>query len=185
MNHWTNGKRWLSFALAMTMLLSLLCVSASANAPSGSLEEAKASLADVTITQTYNTKPAANAVHDYRTDGSDVFVTYAAELRMTDVMAEYLTMRQTQLCKADFNVKMNVELDWLDWTAAGNQLTFTFQARAARWQHRRGLQLQAEKLRRKDEVLHLRHHGHQVLDRGELEERRLLRPDGAHLLPCR
>ena len=52
MNHWTNGKRWLSFALAMTMLLSLLCVSASANAPSGSLEEAKASLADVTITQT-------------------------------------------------------------------------------------------------------------------------------------
>lgn len=128
MNHWTNGKRWLSFALAMTMLLSLLCVSATANAPSGSLEEAKASLADVTITQTYNTKPAANAVHDYRTDGSDVFVTYAAELRMTDVMAEYLTMRQTQLCKADFNVKMNVELDWLDWTAAGNQLTFTFQS---------------------------------------------------------
>ena len=128
MNHWTNGKRWLSFALAMTMLLSLLCVSATANAPSSSLEEAKASLADVTITQTYNTKPAANAVHDYRTDGSDVFVTYAAELRMTDVMAEYLTMRQTQLCKADFNVKMNVELDWLDWTAAGNQLTFTFQS---------------------------------------------------------
>ena len=128
MNHWTNGKRWLSFALAMTMLLSLLCVSASANAPSGSLEEAKASLADVTITQTYNTKPAANAVHDYRTDGSDVFVTYAAELRMTDVMAEYLTARQTQLCKADFNVKMNVEFDWLDWTAAGNQLTFTFQS---------------------------------------------------------
>lgn len=128
MNHWTNGKRWLSFALAMTMLLSLLCVSATANAPSGSLEEAKASLADVTITQTYNTKPTANAVHDYRTDGSDVFVTYAAELRMTDVMAEYLTMRQTQLCKADFNVKMNVELDWLDWTAAGNQLTFTFQS---------------------------------------------------------
>lgn len=128
MNHWTNGKRWLSFALAMTMLLSLLCVSASANASSGSLEEAKASLADVTITQTYNTKPAANAVHDYRTDGSDVFVTYAAELRMTDVMAEYLTARQTQLCKAGFNVKMNVELDWLDWTAAGNQLTFTFQS---------------------------------------------------------
>ena len=128
MNHWTNGKRWLSFALAMTMLLSLLCMSASANAPSGNLEEAKASLADVTITQTYNTKSAANAVHDYRTDGSDVFVTYAAELRMKDVMAEYLTMRQTQLCKAGFNVKMNVELDCLDWTAAGDTLTFTFKS---------------------------------------------------------
>lgn len=124
MNHWTNGERWLSFALAMTMLLSLLCMSASAV----DLNEAKASLANVSITQTYNKKTAASAVHDYRTDGSDVFVTYAAELCMTDVMAEYLTMRQTQLCKADFNVKMNVELDWLDWTAAGNQLTFTFQS---------------------------------------------------------
>ena len=128
MNHWTNGERWLSFALAMTMLLSLLCVSASANAPSGSLEEAKASLADVTITQTYNTKPAANAVHDYRTDGSSVFVTYAAELRMTDVMANYLTAREKQLCKASFNVNMNVDLDWLDWTATGDKLTFTFQS---------------------------------------------------------
>lgn len=128
MNHWTNGKRWLSFALAMTMLLSLLCMSASANAPSGSLEEAKASLADVTITQTYNTKPAANAVHDYRTDGSSVFVTYAAELRMTDVMANYLTAREKQLCKASFNVNMNVDLDWLDWTATGDKLTFTFQS---------------------------------------------------------
>ena len=128
MNHWTNGKRWLSFALAMTMLLSLLCVSASANAPSGSLEEAKASLADVTITQAYNTKPAANAVHDYRTDGSSVFVTYAAELRMTDVMANYLTAREKQLCKASFNVNMNVDLDWLDWTATGDKLTFTFQS---------------------------------------------------------
>lgn len=128
MNHWTNGKRWLSFALAMTMLLSLLCMSASANASSGSLEEAKASLADVTITQAYNTKPAANAVHDYRTDGSSVFVTYAAELRMTDVMANYLTAREKQLCKASFNVNMNVDLDWLDWTATGDKLTFTFQS---------------------------------------------------------
>lgn len=128
MNHWTNGKRWLSFALAMTMLLSLLCMSASANASSGSLEEAKASLADVTITQTYNTKRAANAVHDYRTDGSSVFVTYAAELSMTDVMANYLTAREKQLCKASFNVNMNVDLDWLDWTATGDKLTFTFQS---------------------------------------------------------
>ena len=124
MNHWTNGKRWLSFALAMTMLLSLLCMSASAV----DLNEAKASLANVSITQTYNKKTAASAVHDYRTDGSDVFVTYAAELRMTDVMATYLTAREKQLCKANFKVHMNAQLDWLDWTAAGNTLTFTFKS---------------------------------------------------------
>ena len=103
MNHWTNGKRWLSFALAMTMLLSLLCLSASAV----DLNEAKASLANVSITQTYNKKAAASAVHDYRTDGSDVFVSYAAELRMTDVMATYLTAREKQLCRANFRVHMN------------------------------------------------------------------------------
>ena len=124
MNHWTNGKRWLSFALAMTMLLSLLCLSASAV----DLNEAKASLANVSITQTYNKKAAANAVHDYRTDGSDVFVTYAAELRMTDVMATYLTAREKQLCKANFRVHMNAQLDWLDWTATGDTLTFTFKS---------------------------------------------------------
>lgn len=124
MNHWTNGKRWLSFALAMTMLLSLLCMSASAV----DLNEAKASLANVSITQTYNKKTAASAVHDYRTDGSDVFVSYAAELRMTDVMATYLTAREKQLCKANFRVHMNAQLDWLDWTAAGDTLTFTFKS---------------------------------------------------------
>lgn len=124
MNHWTNGKRWLSFALAMTMLLSLLCLSASAV----DLNEAKASLANVSITQTYNKKTAASAVHDYRTDGSDVFVSYAAELRMTDVMATYLTAREKQLCRANFRVHMNAQLDWLDWTAAGDTLTFTFKS---------------------------------------------------------
>lgn len=124
MNHWTNGKQWLSFALAMTMLLSLLCLSASAV----DLNEAKASLANVSITQTYNKKTAASAVHDYRTDGSDVFVSYAAELRMTDVMATYLTAREKQLCRANFRVHMNAQLDWLDWTAAGDTLTFTFKS---------------------------------------------------------
>lgn len=129
MNHWTNGKRWLSFVLAMTMLLSLLCVSASAV----TLEEAKASLAKVEVTQTYgtkstNTKVNNSAVHDYRTDGTDVYVTYEAELRMTDIMAEYLQPRQKQLYDAQFRVNMNVELDWLDWTAAGSTLTFTFRS---------------------------------------------------------
>ena len=130
MNHWTNGKRWLSFVLAMTMLLSLLCVSASAAV---TLKEAKASLAKVEITQTYgtkldNTKVNNSAVHDYRTDGTDVYVTYEAELRMKKEMATYLQARQKQLYDAQFRVNMNVELDWLDWTAAGDKLTFTFRS---------------------------------------------------------
>ena len=129
MNHWTNGKRWLSLALALTMMLSLLCMSASAT----TLDEAKASLAEVTITQKYGTKQDAtrennNATHDYRTDGNDVFITYKAKLNMTDIMAEYLWVRQTQLYDAKFNVNMNVELDWLDWTETGDKLTFTFKS---------------------------------------------------------
>ena len=132
MNHWTNGTRWLSLALALTMVLSLLCVSASA-ATATTLDEARKSLADVVITQEYGTKQGAtaiknNAVHDYRTDGSDVFITYKATLNMTDIMAEYLQQRQTQLYDAKFNVNMNVELDWLDWTATGDKLTFTFKS---------------------------------------------------------
>lgn len=130
MKHWTNGKRWLSLALAMTMMLSLLCMSASA---ATTLDEAKASLAEVTITQEYGTKQDAtrennNATHDYRTDGSDVFITYKAKLNMTDIMAEYLQQRQTQLYDAKFCVNMNVELDWLDWTATSDKLTFTFKS---------------------------------------------------------
>ena len=128
MNHWTNGKRWLSFALAMTMVLSLLCMSASALDISSELETAKSSLAAVTISQTYNTKANNDATHDYRTDGSDVSVTYSAELGMTDTMATYLWARQTQLYDAKFNVNMNVDFDWLDWTATGDKLTFTFKS---------------------------------------------------------
>ena len=129
MNHWTNGTRWLSLALALTMVLSLLCVSASAT----TLDEARKSLANVVITQEYGTKQnntavKNNAVHDYRTDGSDVFITYKATLNMTDTMATYLQARQTQLYDAQFHVNMNVELDWLDWTATGDKLTFTFKS---------------------------------------------------------
>ena len=128
MKHWTNGKRWLSLALAMTMALSLLCVSATALEISSGLETAKASLANVTITQTYNGKTIADATHDYRTDGSGVSITYEAALRMTDAMATYLQARQTQLYDAQFNVNMNVDLDWLDWTATESTLTFTFKS---------------------------------------------------------
>lgn len=112
----------------MTMVLSLLCMSASALDISSELETAKSSLATVTISQTYNTNADDDATHDYRTDGSDVSITYSAELRMTDIMARYLQARQKQLYDAKFNVNMNIDLEWLDWTATGDTLTFAFKS---------------------------------------------------------
>ena len=128
MKLWTNGKRWLSLALAMIMAFSLLCVSVSAANTPASVEEAKAELATVRITQTYNTTTTDHATHDYRTDGSTVSITYSAELTMKEEMALYLQARQKQLYDAQFRVNMKVELDWLDWTASGETLEFTFKS---------------------------------------------------------
>lgn len=118
-----SAKRWLSFALALGMLLSTLCVSAFAVG----IDEAKASVANVAIEQTYNTKANNAATHDYRTDGTDVTVTYKATLSMTETMAAYLQARQKQLYEAQFAVKINVDLDKLEWATAGKQ-TFTFKS---------------------------------------------------------
>ncbi len=118
-------KKLLSLALAMVMLVSLLCVSASA---ASSVEEAKASLADVKITQTYNGKTTDAAVHDYNKDGKDVAVTYEATLQMTEEMATYLQARQAKLYKAEFvvNVKIDDAASLLDFTNSGDQkVTFT------------------------------------------------------------
>ena len=128
MKLWANGKRWLSLALAMTMVFSMLCVSASAATMPADVNEAKAELATVEITQQYNGRTTDSATHDYRTDGNDVSITYRAELRMKEEMAMYLQVRQKQLYDAQFNVNMNVELDWLDWTATGETLEFTFKS---------------------------------------------------------
>lgn len=118
-----SAKRWLSFALALGMLLSTLCVSAFAV----DINDAKASVANVAIEQTYNTKSNNAATHDYRTDGNDVAVTYKATLSMTDTMATYLQLRQKQLYEAQFAVKINVDLEKLEWATAGEQ-TFTFRS---------------------------------------------------------
>ena len=74
MNRMKMGKKLLSLVLAAVLLLSVLCVTALA---ADSVDEAKASLADVKITQTYTgktTKTADNVEHDYRKDGKDVSV---------------------------------------------------------------------------------------------------------------
>lgn len=125
MKHLTMGKKLMSLVLALTMIASLLTVSASA---ASNVFEAKASLADVAITQTYNGKTTPDAVHDYNKDGKDVAVTYEATLKMTEEMATYLQARQAKLYQADFvvNVKIDDAASLLDFTKSGDQkVTFT------------------------------------------------------------
>lgn len=122
MNHWFNGKRLTACALALVMIVSMLCICVSAVG----VDEAKASLATVEITQVYNTQKTSSGVHDYRTDGKDVYITYSATLQMTDIMAEYLQPRQAQLYDAQFNVNMNVDLSLLEFDTSSDTLTFTF-----------------------------------------------------------
>lgn len=123
-----SAKRWLSFALALGMLLSTLCVSAFAV----DINDAKASVANVKVTQTYKfgdtQKTADSVVHDYRTDGDgDVLVDYKAELSMTEEMATYLCARQNQLYDAQFTVNLKIDLDQLEWvTNSSGHVTFTF-----------------------------------------------------------
>ena len=126
MIHWSRGKRICAILMAMIMLFSSLCVSAFAAADDITLEEAKASLADVQITQTYNRHRNNDAVHNYHTDGDAVSITYSATLRMTDIMATYLQARQSQLYRASFRVHMNVDMDVLEFASQSRELTFTF-----------------------------------------------------------
>lgn len=128
MFHWTNTKRWLTLALVLTMLVSVLCIPASAV----TLAEAKADLAEVEITQYYGTSldkltKDNDASHDINIKGTKAYVTYQAKLQMTDIMANYLQPRQCQLYQADFNVHMHVDLEWLEFVDE-NPLTFTFKS---------------------------------------------------------
>lgn len=126
MIHWSRGKRICAILMAAIMLFSSLCVSAFAATDDITLEEAKASLADVQITQTYNRHRNNDAVHNYHTDGDAVSITYSATLRMTDIMATYLQARQSQLYRASFRVHMNVDMDVLEFASQSRELTFTF-----------------------------------------------------------
>lgn len=131
MFHWTNTKRWLTLALVLTMLVSVLCIPASAVATN--LAEAKDSLLPVTITQKYGAslgylQEKENATHDITTKGKNAYLTYQASLQMHPDMADYLVPRQGQLYKADFTVQMRVDFEWLEFVEEGEALTFTFKS---------------------------------------------------------
>ena len=137
--------RALALVLAVAMLFSLLAVSASAT----TLEEAKNSVATVNVQWRYSnsrqsdgawlgrdageTLPSDETIntsvyaeHDYATDGKNVFVDYRANLSMTDVMAEYLCPRQTQLMRAEFVVTVNLDAAWLTFDTQSDTVKVNF-----------------------------------------------------------
>lgn len=123
MKHRIVGKKLLSLTLALIMVLYMFCVMASA---ADNVYDAKASLADVTITQTCDGVTTDSGVHNYSTREERVDVTYSATLRMTEEMAIYLQARQAQLCRANFNIHMNVDMEVLEFDTDSTELTFTF-----------------------------------------------------------
>lgn len=121
-------RKFLACVMAVTIALSTIpafAVETNPDDPSGSIDEAKNSLAKVSVTQTYNGTKKDNASHNYAKAGDDVTLTYDAKLEMTDIMASYLRPRQNQLMDAEFVIHMNVELDKLEFVKDGN-VSFTF-----------------------------------------------------------
>ena len=105
------------------VLAAAVCVPAMAD----DINEARASLADVKITQGYNVyDDIPYAVHNYTSDGDDVEIRYTAELAMTDIMAGYLQPRQANLMRARFNVHINVNNgEILEMTDPKSAVTFS------------------------------------------------------------
>lgn len=114
------GTKLLAFMLVFAMMAGMTTAFAA------TLEGAKASLAEVEITQRYNTKETDNGVHDYRKDGKEVNIQYFATLDMTDIMAGYLQPRQAQLYDAKFVVNIDMDLDLLEFDTNADTLEFTF-----------------------------------------------------------
>lgn len=107
--------RLFSLITAAALLLSVMGMPAMAAGTE--MEEAKASLATVDITQVYNGKEVDAGIHNYSIGSREVNITYEANLYMTDLMAGYLTAqvdangtpRQTLLMDAKFNVNINID----------------------------------------------------------------------------
>lgn len=110
--------RLLALALALTTVFSM-----AGAARAITLEEAKASLATVDITQVYNGKETDSGVHNYAVSGESVNITYSAKLQMTEEMALYLLPRQKNLMNAKFNIHVDMDTDVLEFASAGSTVT--------------------------------------------------------------
>ena len=113
--------RLLSFVMAMAMMLSLATTAMAVD-----MDEAKASLATVDITQKCNGSEKDAYQHNYAYDGNEVKITYWATLRMTDTMATYLQARQHQLMDAKFVIHVMMDMEKLEFTETGDKVTVTF-----------------------------------------------------------
>lgn len=120
MAHRAKFVRLPAFIMAVVLLLM------TAGAVPTDVIDAKDELATVDITQVYNGKETDNGVHDYTINGNEVNITYVATLRMTEEMAFYLQPRQTQLLRAKFNVHVDMDMEWLEFTETGDKVTVTF-----------------------------------------------------------
>lgn len=125
MAHKAKTVRLCGLVMAVVLLMSTITAAGAVRIPSDVID-AKDELATVDITQTYNFKEEDYAIHNYATDGSEVSITYAATLQMTDEMAYFLQPRQERLLRAKFNVHVEMDMDWLEFVGSGDTVTATF-----------------------------------------------------------
>lgn len=121
-----KGKRFLTLILAAALGFCLFTGGVRADTTTA---EAKASLADVDITQTLNTRTSDHILYNYA-NGRNVTITYDASLGMTDLMADYLTSRESQLMEANFTIALHAEFSKLEFANAGTDGTVSFTFRS-------------------------------------------------------
>ena len=128
-------RKLLACLLAVGMLMSLI-PSALAVEGETSIEDAAASVNLAQVEQALDRATGTDVAmttskisHDYRTQGEINTVSYQAKLTMTNTMAEYLYAREKQLMDARFVIKIDIDVDKLDFVADANGgADFTFKS---------------------------------------------------------
>ena len=126
-------RKLLACLLAVGMMMSLI---PSALAVETSIDDAAASVNLAQVEQALDRATGTDVAmtkdkisHDYRTQGEIDTVSYQAKLTMTKTMADYLYAREKQLMDARFVVKIDIDVDKLDFvTNTDRSADFTFKS---------------------------------------------------------
>ncbi len=126
-------RKLLACLLAVGMMMSLI---PSALAAETTIDQAAASVDLAQVEQALDRATGTDVAmtkdkisHDYRTQGEIDMVSYQAKLTMTKTMADYLYAREKQLMDARFVVKIDIDVDKLDFVADANGAAdFTFKS---------------------------------------------------------
>ena len=126
-------RKLLACLLAVGMMMSLI---PSALAAETSIDDAAASVNLAQVEQALDRATGTDVAmtkdkisHDYRTQGEIDTVSYQAKLTMTKTMADYLYAREKQLMDARFVVKIDIDVDKLDFvTNTDGSADFTFKS---------------------------------------------------------